>query len=134
MEDRVSREAKLNAAKDIVTTYIRSSVMKNGEDQKLELSADQICTLFRQVYETIEEVDAILPTAKFLRSQLPWEAAFLASRCFLQYRARGGTRRSPMPDFYIGAHAVISGMSLLTRDATRYQTYFPKLRLITPKV
>lgn len=55
MEDRVNREAKLNAAKDIVAIYIKSSVIKQGEDQKLELSADDVCNLFKKVYETIEE-------------------------------------------------------------------------------
>lgn len=55
MEDRVSREAKLNAAKEIVATYIKSAVIKQGEDQRLELSADEICELFRKVYGTIDE-------------------------------------------------------------------------------
>jgi hypothetical protein len=56
----------------------------------------------------------------------------LAGKCFLAYRKRGGVRSSPLPDFYIGAHAAVSRMTLLTRDATRYRTYFPKLRLIAP--
>lgn len=82
---------------------------------------------------TIEELDKVLPEHVFYRRQLPWAAAFLAGRCFFQYRQRGGTRTSPLPDFYIGAHASISGYALLTRDAARYRTYFPKLRLIAPK-
>jgi len=61
---------------------------------------------------------------------LPWEAAFLAGKCFLRYRRAGGTRRSPLPDFFIGAHAAVEGLTLLTRDATRYRSYFPKLELI----
>jgi predicted nucleic acid-binding protein len=68
----------------------------------------------------------------FRRDPLPWEAAFLAGRCFLTYRKRGGARRSPLPDFYIGAHAAVAGMTLLTREAARYRTYFPRLDLITP--
>jgi predicted nucleic acid-binding protein len=63
---------------------------------------------------------------------LPWDAAFLAGRCFLEYRRRRGVRRSPLPDFYIGAHAAVSGMTLLTRDSTRYRTYFPTLDLVAP--
>jgi predicted nucleic acid-binding protein len=59
-------------------------------------------------------------------------AGFLAGKCFHRYRNAGGTRRSPLPDFYIGAHAAVRGMTLLTRDATRYQTYFPTVRLISP--
>jgi predicted nucleic acid-binding protein len=81
----------------------------------------------------MEEIEEALPSSQFVRFQLPWEAAFLAGRCFLQYRKRGGQRRSPLPDFYIGAHASISGYALLTRDAARYRTYFPKLKLITPE-
>jgi len=80
----------------------------------------------------IEELDDALPPPTFHRLALPWEAAFLAGKCFLAYRKRGGYRASPLPDFYIGAHASVSGMKLLTRDAARYQTYFPKLGLITP--
>ena len=84
-------------------------------------------------YIRIEEVDAALPPAVYHRAALPWEAAFLAGNCFLRYRRRGGSRRAPLPDFYIGAHAAVSGMSLLTRDAARFRTYFPKLRLIAPE-
>ena len=67
-----------------------------------------------------------------MRSPLPWEAAFLAGKCFEKYRRRGGLKRSPLADFYIGAHAAVAGMTLLTRDARRYRTYFPKLRIIAP--
>ena len=80
----------------------------------------------------IEEVDAALPPSTFHRLPLPWDAAFLAGKCFLAYRKRRGARVSPLPDFYIGAHASVSGLTLLTRDAARYRTYFPKLRLIAP--
>lgn len=80
----------------------------------------------------IEELEAALPVLSFHRLALPWEAAFLAGKCFVSYRKRGGSRLSPLPDFYIGAHASVSGMTLLTRDAARYRTYFPKLKLIAP--
>lgn len=83
-------------------------------------------------FERIEDVEAALPTALFRRAPIPWEAAFLAGKCFLQYRKKGGSKRSPLPDFFIGAHAAVIGIPLLTRDASRYRTYFPKLRLITP--
>jgi len=83
-------------------------------------------------YRRIEELELVLPASLFMRTPLPWEAAFLAGKCFKAYRRRGGTRRSPLPDFYIGAHAAVAGMSLLTRDAARYRSYFPRLRLITP--
>ena len=83
-------------------------------------------------FERIEDLEAALPAEFFRREDLPWEAAFLAGKCFLKYRRAGGTRRSPLPDFYIGAHAAVGGMPLLTRDATRYRTYFPKLSLLVP--
>jgi predicted nucleic acid-binding protein len=83
-------------------------------------------------FDRIEELDAALPAATFHRLPLPWEAAFLAGKCYLTYRKRGGTRTAPLPDFYIGAHASVAGMAVLTRDAARYRTYFPKLRLINP--
>ena len=66
------------------------------------------------------------------RDSIPYQAAFLAGKAFLGYRRRGGVRRAPLPDFYIGAHAAIAGFRLLTRDARRYRTYFPKLELIAP--
>jgi hypothetical protein len=80
----------------------------------------------------VEELEEALPADIFERWPLPWEAAFLAGKCFLAYRRAGGTRRSPLPDFFIGAHALVQGMSLLTRDAARYRSYFPKLTLIAP--
>lgn len=83
-------------------------------------------------FERIEELEQAVPAHRFHRLALPWEAAFLAGKCFLAYRRRGGTRASPLPDFYIGAHASVAGLRLLTRDATRYRSYFPKLRLIAP--
>ncbi|MCW5892860.1 MAG: type II toxin-antitoxin system VapC family toxin [bacterium] len=83
-------------------------------------------------FRRIEEVDAELPRVTFHRLALPWEAAFLAGKCFVAYRKRRGVRTSPLPDFYIGAHASVSGLKLLTRDAPRYRTCFPKLTLIAP--
>ena len=83
-------------------------------------------------FERIEELDAALPADAFTRLELPWEAGFLAGKAFLQYRRAKGARTSPLPDFYIGAHAAIDGMALLTRDAKRYRTYYPKLELICP--
>ena len=83
-------------------------------------------------YDTIEALDRALPEPYFIREGLPLGGAFLAGKVFAAYRRRGGTRRSPMPDFYIGAHAAIAGHALLTRDPKRYRPYFPKLRIIAP--
>jgi len=83
-------------------------------------------------FARIEELNEALPSPDFQRVPLPWEAAFLAGKCFLTYRKRGGVKRSPLPDFYIGAHAAVASMALLTRDPARYRTYFPKVQLIAP--
>lgn len=82
-------------------------------------------------YAQIEDVEAALADG-FRRDPLPWEAAFLAGKCFADYRRRGGDRRSPLPDFYIGAHAAVAGFRLLTRDVSRYRSYFPSVTLIHP--
>ncbi len=83
-------------------------------------------------FATIEALDEALPVNLYRREDLPYEAAFLAGKCFVRYRRGGGSRGSPLPDFYIGAHAAVAGYRLLTRDATRYRTYFPTLELIAP--
>ena len=83
-------------------------------------------------YTSIEGLDTALPAALYRREALPWESAFLAGKCFLQYRRRGGARTSPLPDFYIGAHAAVRHLALLTRDAARYRTYFPRLEILAP--
>lgn len=83
-------------------------------------------------FDRIEDLEDALPRDVFRRDALPYEAAFLAGKCFLDYRRRGGTRTAPLPDFYIGAHAAVCGFRLLTRDATRFGTYFPKLELLVP--
>ena len=78
------------------------------------------------------ELDAWLEPITFQRLVLPYDAGWRAGNAFLRYRRAGGTRRSPMPDFYIGAHAETAGLTLVTRDATRYKTYFPGVTMITP--
>jgi predicted nucleic acid-binding protein len=83
-------------------------------------------------YDSIEALDDALPQDFYLRAPLPWDAAFLAAKAFRSYRRRGGTKSSTLPDFFIGAHAAVTGMTLLTRDARRYRVYFPKLRIIAP--
>jgi len=83
-------------------------------------------------FARIEELDEALPHDAFTRLGLPWEAGFLAGKAFLRYRRAKGSRTSPLPDFYIGAHAAVDGMALLTRDAARYRSYYPTLKLVCP--
>ena len=83
-------------------------------------------------FPSVEELDEALPASYYRRVDLPWPAAFLAGQAYLRYRRRGGQHRSPMPDFYIGAHAAVSDLTLLTRDPRRYRHYFPTLRMLAP--
>jgi predicted nucleic acid-binding protein len=78
------------------------------------------------------QIESILSDMLLERADLPWKAAFLAGRAFVAYRRNGGIRSAPLPDFYIGAHAQVAGLALLTRDAKRYRSYFPEVRLIAP--
>lgn len=83
-------------------------------------------------FERIETCEEALGSLSLGREPLPWPAAFLAGKAFAAYRRGGGARRSPLPDFFIGAHAAVAGMRLLTRDEGRYRAYFPRLELVSP--
>lgn len=84
-------------------------------------------------FPSVEECDAALDVQGVERIPLPWPAAFLAGRAFREYRRRAGTKRSQLPDFFIGAHAAVEGLRLLTRDTRRYRTYFPSVELVVPE-
>jgi hypothetical protein len=83
-------------------------------------------------YATIEELDAMISEASLVSAVIPRLALFLAGKAFQRYRSAGGIRTGVLPDFFIGAHAVISDSLLITRDAARYRTYFPGIMLIAP--
>jgi predicted nucleic acid-binding protein len=83
-------------------------------------------------FNRIEDLDDSIPASDFEREPLPYQAGFVAGKAFLIYRKQGGVRHSPLPDFYIGAHAAVSGYRLLTRDPSRFRTYFPSVELIAP--
>jgi predicted nucleic acid-binding protein len=84
-------------------------------------------------FSRIEQVDAMLKQTQIKMEDMPRAALFLAGKAFQRYKARGGTRTSTLPDFFIGAHAAVLGIPLLTRDVTRYAGYFPALELMAPK-
>jgi predicted nucleic acid-binding protein len=84
-------------------------------------------------FKAIEDLEDALPKSMIERRDIPWEAAFLAGKCFMKYRRSGGKKTAPLPDFFIGAHAAVEKMYLLTRDPSRYRTFFPTVRLITPR-
>ena len=83
-------------------------------------------------FSRIEDVEEALPRSDYGRLAVPWESAFLAGKAFVDYRRNRGTRSSTLPDFFIGAHAAVAGLRLLTRDAARYRTYFPAVQLTSP--
>ncbi len=124
-----------NVLLDIITqdptwrSWSEAALRRAAEHSTLAINA----IIFAEVsmkFDRIEDADAAL--VDFEREPLPYEAGFLAGKAFLAYKSRGGAKRSPMPDFYVGAHGAISGMELLTRDAARYRTYFPRLKVISP--
>lgn len=84
-------------------------------------------------FSRIEDLERALPATELRRAPLPWPAAFLAGKAFLSYRRNRGTAALPLPDFFIGAHAAVEDLALLTRDTKRYRTYFPTVQLLAPQ-
>ncbi len=124
-----------NVLLDIIThdkvwrSWSENTLRKAAEHSTLVINP----IIFAEVtmkFARIEDADAAL--VDFAREPLPYEAGFLTGKAFLAYKRRGGAKRSPMPDFYVGAHAVVGRMDLLTRDAARYRTYFPALTIVAP--
>jgi predicted nucleic acid-binding protein len=108
------------------------ALMREGRARELVINP----IVFAEVsisFERIESIDELLPVAVFRREEIPWEAAFLAGKAFVAYRKGGGVRSSPLPDFFIGAHAAVRGYDLLTRDARGFRQYFPTLKIISPE-
>jgi predicted nucleic acid-binding protein len=83
-------------------------------------------------FTSAADLDRWLDPALFVRAALPYDAGWLAAQAFLKYRRGGGARSAPLPDFYIGGHAEVEKLTLITRDAARYRTYFPAVALIAP--
>lgn len=110
----------------------QATLAREGRSRELVINP----VVFAEVsisFDRIELVDDLLPKTVFRREEIPWEAAFLAGKAFVAYRRRGGMRSSPLPDFFIGAHAAIRGYDLLTRDARGFRQYFPTLKIIAPE-
>ncbi len=123
---------------DIATQSARWSVRAEnavrtlGRDRELIINS----IVFAEVsipFDRVEDVDERLPPDVFRREEVPWEAAFLAGKAFITYRQGGGVRRSPLPDFFIGAHAAVRGYGLLTRDPKTVRTYFPTVEILSPE-
>jgi predicted nucleic acid-binding protein len=116
---------------EIWTEPCREAVEAVGQDRELIINP----VVFVEVsipFARIEEVDERLPRDVFRREDIPWEASFLAGKVFIAYRKGGGLRRSPLPDFFIGAHAAVRGYGLLTRDPKAIRRYFPTVEVLEP--
>ncbi len=112
-------------------TWSSDALERLGNDAKLVINP----IVYAEVsiaFDRIEELDEVIPPDVFSRESLPYDAGFLAGKSFVAYRRRGGKRATPLPDFYIGAHAAVAQYRLLTRDSARYRTYFPTVDLICP--
>jgi len=83
-------------------------------------------------FSTFESLDRAVATLELTLREIPRPALFLAGKAYLQYRRRGGSKAQVLPDFFIGAHAAVEGWALLTRDASRFRTYFPSLEVVAP--
>ncbi|NTU53453.1 MAG: PIN domain-containing protein [Chlorobiaceae bacterium] len=84
-------------------------------------------------FKKVEELEIAIASGGFQMLEIPKEALFLAGKAFLNYRKQKGEKRSPLPDFFIGAHAAVSDIALITRDKKRYQSYFPTVNIISPE-
>lgn len=133
-----------------MTTLVDSSVLldvlapsewRSWSEEQLTAAAEQGEVAINQViyaevavgFASREQLERALQGAGLVRIGLPWAAAWLVARAFLEYRSRGGSRATPLPDFFIGAHAAATGTTLLTRDPGHVRTYFPDVKLIAPE-
>lgn len=116
------------------------SAWRSWADHELSAALDSGPVFVNQIvyaevsvgFPSAEACEAALSSRWLELVPIPWPAAYAAGRAFVAYRQRGGTRRSPLPDFFIGAHAAVARLPLLTRDPGRYRSYFPGVQLITP--
>ena len=124
---------------NVISDLVHQDPLWSGwsNEQLLEHAGDLVVNpiIFAELCcraNSAEEVDQIISALGLGYEELSQEALFLAAKAFLAYRQRGGTKTSPLPDFFIGAHAQAAGHALLTRDKARYETYFPTVPLICP--
>jgi len=132
-----------------LTTLVDTSVLldvltpspwRDWSAEHLERAADAGDLAINQViyaevavgFGSQERLERTLQGVGLVRLGLPWAASWLVARAFLDYRRQGGPRPTPLPDFFIGAHAAAAGLRLLTRDPKRVRAYFPDVELLTP--
>jgi len=124
----------------VLDVFLNDPKWADWSESKLE-EYDQLGTLhinsmiYSEIsigFRRIEDLESAIAKAGFQMLEIPKEALFLAGKAYLKYKKRKGTKRTPLPDFFIGAQAAIQNLNLITRDASRYQSYFPTVKLITP--
>lgn len=124
----------------LIDLLVRDSDWTPWSDEALITALDDGAVYINQIvyaevsvgFPTVEECEWALEVQGIERMPMPWPAAFLAGRAFVEYRRRGGAKRSPLPDFFIGAHAAVGRLRLLTQDPKPYRAYFPTVELICP--
>jgi len=92
-----------------------------------------ICSELSLTFSTVEALDDVLDGMQLQLIEIPKPALFLAGKAFVQYRRSGGTKLNVLGNFFIGAHAAVAGLPVLTRDPRRYRTCFPSVKLVTPQ-
>ncbi len=126
-----------NVVLDVVTNDPRWAAWSQSQLDAAALTQvvainDVIYAELSLAFERIEELDAMIAKAGLRHELIPRESLFLAAKVFFSYRRKGGTKSGVLPDFFIGAHAAVLDIPLLTRDKARYETYFPNVQLIAP--
>jgi predicted nucleic acid-binding protein len=125
----------------LIDLFVRDSDWYGWSSQALATAAETSRIVINPIvyaeisvrFTRIEELDALLTQTTIAREPLPYEAAFLAGKAYFAYRNLRGAKHSPLPDFFIGAHAAVKEYQLLTRDTARYRNYFPTVTLIAPE-
>lgn len=124
----------------ILDIFLNDPIWADWSETALEKYAHQTTMYINSIvyseisigFELIEDLESAVTKAGFQMLEIPREALFLAGKVFLKYKRRKGAKRTPMPDFYIGAQAAVLNIDLITRDVSRYRSYFPTIKLITP--
>ena len=124
----------------ILDVFLNDLKWGDWSESKLEEYSDQTSLYINSIiyseisigFELIEDLESAIGKAGFHMLEIPKEALFLAGKAYVKYKKRRGTKRTPLPDFFIGAQAAVLNLDLLTRDVSRYQSYFPTVKLIAP--
>jgi len=124
----------------ILDVFLNDLKWADWSESKLEEYSDRTSLYINSIiyseisigFKLIEDLESAIGKAGFQLLEIPKEALFLAGKAYIKYKRRKGEKRTPLPDFFLGAQAAVLHLDLLTRDVSRYQLYFPTLKLIAP--